>query len=158
MMYAMSACAVMLLIIIYLFFRSDALKKQLKERGFALNAASNKDKFLCDVIGLLSSEHEKDLIEKLVQIKNQKGETEDVKIVSALVNAFAAVVNEIALSDHTPKEAVQRTLGATSDITLEEFNNFLAGSDQRVKQAWSKNSVHGFVLMCDFIVEDMLKS
>ena len=141
----------LILVIIYLVVRSQALQKELDQHKHWQKAGEVQRRYLLENMGYLSHELQNNLVARLNKAQQHKliGQ-EDYEVALLLLNNVGNVVLMCCEKRLTVQEAVKK-LSGSSPVSQERLAQFIASQANPVRLAWSKNQLGGFLTACNQI-------
>ncbi|WP_016956108.1 hypothetical protein ACMZOO_08005 [Catenovulum sp. SX2] len=153
MIFIGAAFAVLLLAIFYFATKTEGVRKDLVACQTKLNNISNDNKSQSEVIVLLAEEFQKNQVDKLALVKQTRGELLEVKVAEAILGHGTYIVQDMVYKNLPVKQAVERNLGRSSDLSAEQVHNFFVDQSHTIKQAWAGTHVRQYMHLCALLLE-----
>ncbi len=155
-MIILGVAGVSLLVIFYLYIRSEGLRRELVAYRRQVTQLSNESKHIEDTVEALAFEQQVALGKKLTQAK-QYGhpDANRIKYTEAMVDAIVNVVVDSAKGHKNTIESFKKQLGKKTDISHNDFNDFISKQDDKVKSEWHKKSIAGYLSVCTKLIENL---
>ena len=139
------------LLIIFLIFRGENLRKQAQTLKLRLSSTENSNKNLASELLLVAEELQ---YSHAVQLDSAERSGliagNEAKYYKALINCINGVV-EGSARQMTVQQSLTQCLPA-QDVTLDEVKTMIVDQDSQVRMAWSKNNLSGYLRLCREIV------
>lgn len=139
--FAIIACA--LILILFLYLKQDANRKEIKVLKRQLSSVNIQEKHHEEASKILINELNKLLLQQVIP-----GEGPDLRFKQAVIESFETAANEVVSGRASMQEGIKRYLGNYTDISHEEFDAFILRCEADVRQAWQKNSLMGLISFC----------
>ncbi|EWH11730.1 hypothetical protein DS2_02865 [Catenovulum agarivorans DS-2] len=153
MIFVGAAFAVLLLAIFYFASKTEGVRKELTACQTQLNNISNDNKSQAEVISLLADEYQRHLTDKLALVKQTRGDLMQVKVAEAIVGNSTYVIQDMVYKNLSIKQAVERNLGRSGELTAEQMHNFFVDQSHALKQAWAGTHVRQHMDLCRQLIE-----
>lgn len=153
-MIVLGIAGIAVLIIIYLYVRSDGLRRELLGTKRHLTITSSELKNLEEALEILAFEQQIAMRKNIGRAKSiGHPDSTAVKYTEALIEASVNVTVEAAKGHKNVHEAFKKQLGRQTDISHEDFNNFISNQEDKIKMEWHKKSVLGYLAVCRLMVD-----
>jgi hypothetical protein len=155
-MIILGVAGVSLLIIFYLYIRSEGLRRELVAYRRQVTHLSSDRKHMEDAIDALAFEQQVALRKKLTQAK-QFGhpDVNRIKYTEAMVDSIVNVIADSAKGHNNTVESFKKQLGKKTDISFSDFSDFMASQDDKIKSEWHKKSTGGYLSVCAKLIENL---
>ncbi|MFT5162491.1 MAG: hypothetical protein ACI9FJ_001067 [Alteromonadaceae bacterium] len=158
-MIVLAVASISLLIIIYLYIRSQSLHKELAAYRRQVNLLSSDVKHVEGVTEALVFEQQVSLQKTITRIK-QFGHPENdlLKYGEIMIDALVKMTTETAKGHKNVTEAFKGYLGRSTDASYSEFQKFISSQGESTKTLWHKNSLVDYLTICQILVDKLSAS
>lgn len=155
-MIILAVAGVSLLIIFYLYIRSEGLRRELLGYRRQVTHLSSDSKHMEETIEALAFEQQVALQKKLTRAK-QFGhpDANRIKFTEAMTDAIVNVTAESAKGHKNTVESFKKQLGKKTDISFDDFSAFISSQDDKIKSEWHKKSIAGYLNICERLIENL---
>ncbi|MCJ8268413.1 MAG: hypothetical protein MJK04_03330 [Psychrosphaera sp.] len=155
-MIILGVAGVSLLIIFYLYIRSEGLRRELHAYRRQVTNLSSDSKHMEDTVEALAFEQQVALGKRLTRTK-QFGhpDVNRIKFTEAMVDAIVNVTVESAKGHKNTVESFKKQLAKKTDISFNDFNDFISNQDDKIKSEWHKKSIAGYLNICAQLIENL---
>jgi len=146
--------AILVVLVFFLFYRSETLKRELNVYKARLSNAQNFEKHQAEVV-LLLAQHQAELLkQKLSQTRQQSSEdSESVKLMSAILSQYPNIVGDIAFKNESVSKAVERYLEKSAQLSSENLKKIISKQSNDIKYSWQLDTLAGFNRFCELLLE-----
>jgi hypothetical protein len=155
-MAVLAIAGVSILIILYQFFRTEGLRRELAAVRRQLSNFIGDVKNMKEVVENLAFEQQINLRKRITQIK-QFGhpDTPLLKFSETLSDAIVNVSADCAKGHKNAAEAFKKHLAKATDISYEDFADFISEQDDTIKAEWHKKTVIGYFSVCRLLLDKL---
>lgn len=148
---AFSVLAFVLLFLLYFAIRSQKLERELKANRQTLKANSKQLRSSMKALLVLADEMQQVYMHRFNSAYHKGLLSQDNHIVgSVLLANLAFVIIQCCEYRNTVEQAVTKAI-SSAGLPIGQVNNFIALQPNKVKLAWSQNSLDGFLQACRLI-------
>ncbi len=145
--------ALCILTIIFFFYRSKNLKKEILQYQNTLGSQTKESRFAQKCISQLAELQKKSLNSELQTLKNSAIDPSKYELQSLIIESFSYVIADVTEKKVTPREAVESYFSKKSELSSEQLANFMSEQDSAIKRAWIGNTLSYFISLCLLLVE-----
>lgn len=146
--------SILVLLIIYLYVRTEGLRRELASTKRQLGIASNELKHMELASEHLAFEQQAALRQNMARVKSLgHPDGKIVKYTEAMIDALVNVTVEAARGHKNVIEAFKKQLGRHTDISHEDFDKFISEQEDRIKMEWHKKTVLGYLTVCRLMID-----
>ncbi len=145
--------ALCILTIIFFFYRSENLKKEILQYQNTLGKQIKERRFAQKCIIQLAELQQKSLNLQLQTLKSGAIDPSKYELQSLLIESFSYVIAAVNEKKVTPREAVESYFSKKSELSSEQLANFMSEQDSAIKRAWIGNTLSHFISLCLLLVE-----
>lgn len=152
----LSAITGMLAVIVcYLFYRAEVLKRELKVSKARLNNMQSSTKHQNDVLLQLAQNQAELLQAKLNQNKSLAANesAESLQLAEAILAQYCNIIADVAFKNESVSKSVTRYLDRSSDYSAQAVKQVIMTQSAEVKQSWHKDNLSGFIRFCELLIE-----
>ena len=153
-MVILAVAGIFVLIFFYMYIRAQGLRKELAQLRRQITTNSSEITNMVHVVETLSFEQQITLRKRLSIAKNMGfAEPDAIKFTEAMTDAFVNVVAECAKGHKNTNEAFRKQLARGTDISFDDFNQFISNQSDQIKTLWHKKSVSSYYSVCDKLID-----
>ncbi len=153
-MIVLGVAGISILIIIYLYIRTEGLRRELSSAKRQLGVTQGEVKHMEEAAEHLAFEQQAMLRKGLTRVKNfGSPDSQGIKYTEALVEGLVNVTVEAARGHKNTQEAFKKHLSRHTDISQQDFNDFISAQEDRIKIEWHKKSVLGYLTVCRLMID-----
>lgn len=145
LLFSIGGCA--LLLIVFLFYRSETLRRNYKALRMKYTSTDKNNKYLAQQMMMLAEEIQ---YSYLVQLDGaeKRGiiDSAKAKKVKALVHCIGSVIEGV-LKSYTVQQCLTGAL-PEHGFSLEEIQKMISEEESHIRMAWTKNSLDGYMKLC----------
>ena len=147
-MVILSVIGVAIVLVLFFASRGEGYRKKLAIYNRELTSAKQHQQAQEYIVKTLSSELQMLLKEKLESVENELLPAEHKMMVELIIRGCAPVAIESSKGVKSVHDAFFNYLSNTGDVRREDFLRFVSELDDKLKKAWTDNSVEGFIYLC----------
>lgn len=153
-MIVLGVAGIFILIIIYLYIRTEGLRRELSSAKRQLGISSNEVKNMEVAAEQLAFEQQSALRKNLDRVKSfGSPDSQNIKFTETLIDGLVNVTVEAARGHKNVHEAFKKHLSRHTDISHEDFNGFISAQEDRIKMEWAKKSVQSYLTVCRLMID-----
>jgi hypothetical protein len=142
------------LIFLFMFIRAQGLRNQLAQLRRQISTNTSEISNMLRVVESLTFEQQITLRKRLSVAKNMGYAQPDmIKYTEAMTDAFVNVAAECAKGHKNTNEAFRKQLARSTDISFDDFNQFISCQSDQIKSEWHKKSIGSFYNVCDKLID-----
>ena len=154
MIYVLALAGVSILIIFYLFVRAEGLRREIAGFRRQVGTLGGEVKSMEEAIEVLAFEQQIELRKRLNRLKGfGHPDANMINYTETLIEAVVNVAHDSARGHKNVAEAFRKHLAKSTEISHEEFNDFMSKQDDRVKQEWNKKTLMGYFAACRLLLD-----
>ncbi|MFT4924359.1 MAG: hypothetical protein ACI8WB_000437 [Phenylobacterium sp.] len=152
-MIILAVAAIALLIILFFYFRTQTLGRELAACRRQISLLTSDVKSVEGVTEALAFEQQI-LFRKSIARAKQFGPPENdlFKYTEILVDAMVKVTHESAKGHQNVVEAFKKQLSRATDVSYSDFQAFISEQDDNIKTEWHKKTVVDYFTVCQLLI------
>lgn len=155
-MITLGVAGVALLVILYWYIKTQALRRDVANYRRQVNILSSDIKQMTTITESLAFEQQV-LFRKSITQAKQLGHAENdlLKYSGIMTDALLSVTSESAIGHKNVTEAFKNYLSHTTDVSYNDFNQFMSDQSGKVKTHWHKKTVVDYFIVCRLLIESL---
>ncbi len=155
-MIILGVAGVCFLIILYMYIRTQSLRRDLDGYRRQISALTGEVKHVEEITEALAFEQQIQLRKSITRAK-QFGhpENELLKYTEIMTDALVKVTSESAKGHKNTSEAFKKYLSQSTDVSFTQFNEFMSSQSEKIKSEWHKKSVVDYFTVCQLLVDTL---
>lgn len=156
MVIAISVAAILLLIVFFLYAKTESLRREMIQLKRQLGSANGEVTALEKAVESLAFEQQVEFRKRLTRAKGfGHPDTDFIKNVETMIDGLINVIVDSAKGEKNTVEAFRKHLIKTSDISFADFSDFISKQDDRVKTEWHKKNVAGYLSIIQLLIDTL---
>ncbi len=143
-------------IMIFLYVRGENFRRELEQSKRQCNKSNKEMRYLTDVVFELAKEEQAALSARFQRLqKRGTGNIELHKFCSLVVEASEYVISGATVGHQLVQDAFKEYTLDHTNTNYEDFNKYLLQADGKKRQAWSKNTLHDYLVFCKLMLDEL---
>ncbi|MCC2617497.1 hypothetical protein LJ739_14685 [Aestuariibacter halophilus] len=157
MIIAFSIIGLLVLVMIFMFLRSQNLVREVTQLKHSLRYHEKQTRFCLTTLMNLSTQLQNTYLARLEGLqKHALVSADDYELCKFILNHVEFVVMQCCESGATVEEAIHKAL-QRSQYDMERINKFIARQPSEVRVPWCKNAISGFISACHNLTSESLR-
>jgi hypothetical protein len=153
-MITLAVAGISLLIVFFLYAKTETLRREGVQLKRQLSESNGEVHSLEGSVEALAFEQQVELRKRLTRVKSLgHPDVNHIKYTEALIDVLINVVVESAKGEMNTVEVFRKQLIKSSDISFNDFTNFISKQDDKVKTEWHKKTVQSYLVICQHLID-----
>ena len=154
MIFVLSIITVFVFISIYFFIRAESLQREIIVMKREVTSTKKDNREYVEAMAVIAQRYEDIYKKRFSELRESAVKSNEVfSIIAPLINNYAVIFNDSLRGSGKLHGVVKKTYEGGDKNGYQNFTNFIAQADASIRQAWSSNSINGYIVLVEMLLQ-----
>lgn len=154
MIFVLSIITVFVFISIYFFIRAEGLQREIITMKREVTSTKKDNREYIEAMAVIAQRYEDIYKKRFAELRESSDKSNEMfSLIAPLINNYAVIFNDSLRGNGKLHDVVKKTFEGGDKHGYKNFTNFIAQADASTRQAWSSNSINGYIVLVEMLLQ-----